>query len=80
MNKRPGALDGGFTMQVLRVWLWVVPIVMLVTAAVLGVIAGLDGRWGLAAAMFLLGAFAVGLMVLHLWALYGFGRNAGGER
>lgn len=64
-------------MVALRVWLWLVPIGMLVAATVFSVVAALDGRWALLGAMVLIGLFAVGLMVLHLWAMYGFGRTKG---
>jgi hypothetical protein len=68
--------DNSMTMAILRVWLWAVPVVMLLAAAVFGVIAGADGRWGLVGVMVVMGLIAVGLMVLHYWALYRFGKGA----
>lgn len=62
-------------MLALRLWLWLVPITMLVAAVAFSLVAALDGRWALLGVMVLIGLFAVGLMVLHLWAMYGFGRG-----
>ncbi|MFQ5473404.1 MAG: hypothetical protein ACE5FA_11040 [Dehalococcoidia bacterium] len=73
------ARDGGLTMGLLRVWLWLMPIVMLVVAVVFAVIAALDERWALLTVMGLLGAFAIGLLGLHWWAMYGFGKGSGTE-
>ncbi len=67
--------DNSLTMLVLRVWLWAVPIAMLVAAVVFGAIAAADGRWGLTGAMFALGVIAIGLMVVHYWLLYRFGKE-----
>ena len=68
--------DNSLTMLLLRVWLWAVPIVMLATAVVFGGIAAADGRWALAGAMFGLGLLAIGLMAVHYWLLYRFGKGA----
>lgn len=62
-------------MLALRLWLWLVPIMMLLAAAAFSLVAALDGRWALLGVMVLIGLFALGLMVLHLWAMYGFGRG-----
>jgi hypothetical protein len=69
--------DNGMTMAILRVWLWVVPIGMLIASLVFGGIAAADGNWGLVGVMFVMALIAVGLMVLHYWALYRFGKGAG---
>lgn len=66
----------GISMTFLRIWLWVVPIVMLVVSGVFGVIAALDESWSLLAVMVAMGFFAIGLLVLHWWAMYRFGRQA----
>jgi hypothetical protein len=67
--------DNSLTWLFLRVWLWAVPIGMLGAAVLFGAIAAADGTWGLTAAMFVLGLFAVGLMVVHYWLLYRFGKE-----
>ena len=74
MTQGPAA-DNGLTMLLLRVWLWAVPIAMLGAAVVFGGIAASDGRWGLTGAMFVLGLVAIGLMVVHYWLLYRFGKE-----
>ena len=48
---------------------------MLATAVIFGGIAAADGRWALAGAMFGIGLIAVGLMVVHYWLLYRFGKG-----
>lgn len=63
------------TATLLRVWLWLMPIAMLITAIVFGAIAAADGRWALLAAMVIAGLFACGLLILHYWLLYRFGRD-----
>ncbi len=67
--------DNSLTMLLLRVWMWAVPIVMLAAAVIFGGIAAVDGRWALAGAMFGIGIIAVGLMVVHYWLLYRFGKG-----
>jgi len=69
------ASDNSLTMLLLRVWLWVVPIAMFGAAVVFGGIAAADGSWGLTGAMFVLGLIAIGLMVMHYWLLYRFGKE-----
>ncbi len=64
-------------MILLRAWLWLMPIGMLLVAVVFAVVAALDERWALLAVMVLLGVFATGLLALHWWALYGFGKGSG---
>ncbi len=67
--------DNSLTMLLLRVWLWAVPIVMFGAAVVFGGIAAADGSWGLTGAMFVLGLIAIGMMVMHYWLLYRFGKE-----
>ena len=67
--------DNSLTMLLLRVWMLAVPIAMLAAAVVFGGIAAADGRWALAGAMFMLGLIALGLMVVHYWLLYRFGKE-----
>ena len=67
--------DNSMTMLFLRVWLWAVPIALLGAAVVFGGIAAADGRWGLSGVMFVLALVAIGLMVLHYWLLYRFGKE-----
>ncbi len=67
--------DNSLTMLLLRVWMWAVPIVMLAAAVIFGGIAAVDGRWALAGAMFGIGVIAVGLMAIHYWLLYRFGKG-----
>ena len=57
----------------LRVWMWFVPIAMLVASAVFGVIAAANGSWGLLAVMVFLGMTGLGLLLVHWWLLYRFG-------
>ena len=63
------------SMLVLRVWMWIVPVVMLLGALVFGAIAVNDGNWALAVVMIVIGATAVGLMYLHYWVMYRFGKK-----
>jgi len=70
------AQDGGLTMVLLRIWLWLMPLGMLAVAVAFAVVAALDERWALLAVMVLIGATAIGLLALHWWALYGFGKKA----
>ncbi|MCH7616998.1 MAG: hypothetical protein J4O14_02995 [Chloroflexi bacterium] len=67
--------DNSLTMLLLRVWMLAVPIAMLAAAVIFGGIAAADGRWALAGAMFGLGLLAIGLMAVHYWLLYRFGRG-----
>ncbi len=67
--------DDSLTMLLLRVWMWAVPVAMLAAAVIFGGIAAADGRWALAGAMFGIGLIAVGLMVVHYWLLYRFGKG-----
>ena len=60
----------GFALQA---WMWFVPSAMLVASVVFGVIAAVNGSWGLLAVMVLLGVLAIGMMVFHWWLLYRFG-------
>ncbi len=60
-------------MFALRAWLWFVPVALLIASIVFSVIAALDGRWALLAAMVFIGVFALGLMTLHWWVMYRFG-------
>ncbi|MEX0683563.1 MAG: hypothetical protein WD904_05580 [Dehalococcoidia bacterium] len=67
--------DGGLAMFVLRAWLWFMPISMVAAAVIFGGIAAADGSWGLVAVMLVIGLAGVGLMVLHYWLLYRFGKE-----
>lgn len=62
-------------MTLLKLWLWVVPVGMLVAAAVFGTVAALDESWALLVVMVLMAFFAIGLLLLHWWAMYRFGSN-----
>ena len=62
-------------MRVMRLWLWLVPTAIVAVASVLSVIAALAGRWGLLAVMIVMGLFGIGLLVLHWWVMYRFGRT-----
>ncbi len=68
--------SGGMTMTILRVWLWVVPIGLLVAAVVFAVIAALDERWALLVVMVLMGFLALGLLAFHWWVMYRFGQGS----
>jgi membrane protein YdbS with pleckstrin-like domain len=65
------------SMTILRIWMWLVPFVMLVAAVVFGAIAVSDGKWGLVAVMVVMGVTAIGLMFFHYWVMYRFGKDAG---
>jgi len=73
--ERPQGQPDSFGMFVLRLWMWAVPIVMLVAAFLFGAIAAVDGRWGLLVVMIVMGLIALGLLVFHWWVLYRFGRR-----
>lgn len=68
--------DTSLTATLLRAWMWFVPVAMLIAAVVFGVVAAVDGRWGLLAVMVVAAVFALVLMVVHYWLLYRFGREA----
>lgn len=68
-----------FSMFLLRLWMWAVPIIMLAVAAFFAVYAATDERWGLFVVMIVMGWLAIGLLVLHWWVLYRFGSKAGGD-
>ncbi len=72
-----GIGSNSLSMTILRIWMWLVPIVMLLAAVVFGAIAVNDGRWGLVALMAVIGVTAIGLLYFHYWVLYRFGKNAG---
>jgi len=59
----------------LRAWMWIAPVAMLVVSGVFAVLSALDGNWGLMAVMVVIGVVAVGMLVLHWWLLYRFGRQ-----
>ncbi len=61
-------------MVVLRVWMWLVPVAILVASLAFAVIAALDGRWELMVVMVVGAVFATGLLLLHWWLMYRFGR------
>ena len=65
-----------FGMFILRLWMWAVPILMLVAAFLFGAIAVADERWGLLLVMIVMGLMALGLLVFHWWVLYRFGSRA----
>ena len=67
---------GGLTMTLLKAWLWLMPIGMFVVAVVFAVVAALDERWALFTVMVVMGVSAIGLLGLHWWALYSFGKKA----
>jgi membrane protein YdbS with pleckstrin-like domain len=56
------------SMRLLRLWLWLAPLVMLALAVLFGVVAVREGEWGLLAAMVVLALVAVGLFVVQ-WRL-----------
>ena len=68
--------DNSLGMLVLRAWLWLVPLVMLVAAAGFGIYAAIDGRWGLFGVMLVMAIFAIGLLILHYWIVFRFGKDA----
>jgi hypothetical protein len=63
------------SMLVLRVWMWLVPFAMLLGAVIFGAIAVNDGKWGLLIVMIVIGITAIGLMYLHYWVMYRFGKK-----
>jgi hypothetical protein len=63
------------SMLVLRIWMWIVPVVMLLGAVVFGAIAAANGNWALVAVMIVIGATAIGLMYFHYWVMYRFGKQ-----
>jgi predicted lysophospholipase L1 biosynthesis ABC-type transport system permease subunit len=54
--------------RLLRLWLWAAPLAMLALAALFGVLALGEEKWGLLAAMVVLALVAVGLWLLQ-WRL-----------
>ena len=66
-------------MRILRLWLWLVPITLLMAAVVFAVVAALNDRWALFAVMVVMGFLAVGLLWFHWWAMYRFGGGRGTE-
>lgn len=77
-NKNMSAIGGNtLSMRILRVWMWMVPFAMILAAVLFGVLAASDGKWGLVAVMFLIGLAGLGLLVLHYWVMYRFGKDAG---
>jgi hypothetical protein len=71
--------QSGLTMFFLRAWMWLVPIALMVSAVVFGVIAAMDERWGLLVVMVFMGFVGLSLLGLHWWLLYRFGKAPGGE-
>lgn len=55
--------------------MWFVPIAMLMAAVAFGAFAAADGRWALFGIMVMFGLFGCGLLVLHWWVLYRFGKG-----
>jgi len=70
----------GFTMFALRAWLWLVPIGILVAAAVFAALAAMDKRWALMAVMIAMGVFGLGLLVFHVWLMHRLRQPSGGDR
>jgi hypothetical protein len=68
------------SMIILRIWMWLVPVAMLLAALVFGAIAVAGGKWGLLAVMIVMGVTAIGLMFFHYWVMYRFGKNAGQQQ
>ena len=67
-------------MRILRIWMWLVPFAMMLSALVFGVLAASDGKWGLVVVMFVIGVTGVGLLALHYWVMFRFGKNSGGQQ
>jgi hypothetical protein len=63
-------------MRLLRLWLWLMPVVILAAAVVFGWMAAADGRWGLFGVMVGMGVLGVALLVFHYWILQRFGAEA----
>lgn len=77
-NKNMNVIGGNtLSMRILRVWMWLVPFAMILAAVVFGVLAASDGNWGLVAVMFVLGLAGLGLLVLHYWVMFRFGKSEG---
>jgi len=70
---RPARQPEGLAMLIMRVWLWLVPAVMLVASVIFATIAALDGSWALVAVMVLMGVLALALFAVHWWVMYRFG-------
>jgi hypothetical protein len=67
--------DNSLGMLFLRAWLWLVPIAMLLVAGGFGIYAAADGRWPLFGVMLVMALFAIGLLVLHYWIVFRFGKQ-----
>lgn len=65
------------SMRILRIWMWLVPLGMVLAAVVLGAVAASDGKWGLVAAMVFIGTLGLGMLFFHYWLLYRFGKDGG---
>jgi hypothetical protein len=78
MSRQPNLLtDNSLGALFLRAWLWLVPIGMLLAAGGFGAYAAVDGRWGLFGVMIVMAMFALGLLVLHYWIVFRFGKEPG---
>jgi hypothetical protein len=66
----------GFGMFVLRLWMWAVPVMMLIASVAFAGVAIAAGRWALLGVMVFMGCIAVSLLVFHWWVLYRFGSRA----
>ncbi len=71
----PGQQPESMGIRIMRLWLWLVPVAIMAIAGVLSVIAALGGRWGLLAVMIVIGIVGAGLLALHWWVMYRFGRT-----
>jgi uncharacterized membrane protein len=77
-NKDMNVVGGNaLSMRILRFYLWAVPFVMILASLVFGAIAAADSRWGLFAVMVMIGVIGLGLLAVHYWLLYRFGKGAG---
>jgi len=75
-NKNMNVVDGNtLSMRILRLWMWAVPFAMILAALLFGVLAASDGKWGLVAVMFVIGLAGLGLLVLHYWVMFRFGKD-----
>ena len=63
-----GAGSDGPGIRLMRLWLWASPLGMLALATLFGVLAVVEGMWGLVAAMVPLALVAMGLFVVQ-WRL-----------
>ncbi|MEO8458495.1 MAG: hypothetical protein ABI559_11880 [Chloroflexota bacterium] len=80
-NKNMNVVGGNsLAMVMLRLWLWLVPALMLFAALLFGAIAVSDGRWALFAVMFVLGILAISMLAFHYWLLFRFGKSAEGPK